>query len=254
MLERSGSGSAERGSDNAIDAIARGLASGMSRREALRKGGAALLGAAALTPSDAWAAATGRCPRHRVRCAGSCCPAGEVCLPPKRKHGKRQCGCPAHTTRCGGQCLQLQSDVHNCGRCGHKCASGQLCLHGQCACPAGDIMCAGACITVAHDPNNCGACGHRCGPNQVCAAGQCATECPPGQTNCNGACVDLGSNPQHCGACASAMCRRSGLFGRHLHRRMPKWTDELQRRLRGSRQQRGALRGVRDGLRRRHDL
>src|SRR2546421_9311171 len=96
----------ERASRNTIDTIARGLATGMSRREALQKGGAVFVGAVLTTPADALAAATGHCPKHRVRCAGKCCPAGEVCLPAARKKGKKRCGCPGHSTRCGSKCVQ----------------------------------------------------------------------------------------------------------------------------------------------------
>ncbi len=91
-----------RTTDTRLDALARGLASGMSRRDVLRAGGAAFIGAAAMTPVDAWAAVTGHCPSHRVKCHGTCCPKGEVCLAPKHKGGKHRCGCPSHETRCSG--------------------------------------------------------------------------------------------------------------------------------------------------------
>ena len=197
-LTRSSSGSA-------LDAIARGLANGMSRREALQKGGAAFLGAVAMTPADAYAAATGHCPHNRVKCNGTCCPPGEVCLPPKKKHGNRRCGCPAHTSLCRGKCSNLQSDVRNCGHCGHKCAPSQVCVHGKCTCAPGQAVCAGACVTLAHDPKNCGKCGHKCGSGQVCSSGNCAAGCPSGHTNCHGSCADLASDAQHCGSCG-AVC------------------------------------------------
>lgn len=189
---------------SSLDMIARGLAGGMSRREALRVGGAALVGAVAISPADAWAAATGRCPHHRVRCHGTCCPAGEVCLPPRRKGGKRRCGCPDHKRRCSGRCVNVHDDVRNCGTCGHACASGQVCANGVCACPSGQAMCSGVCVTLAGDPKNCGACGHACATGEVCAAGQCATQCPAGQANCGGICIDTATDPANCGACGTA--------------------------------------------------
>jgi len=133
-------------SDTALDTIARGLAQGMSRREALRKGGAAFVAAMALSPSDAWARVTGRCPHHRHRCGTKCCPSGEVCLHPKRrKHAKHppkpRCGCPANTKRCRGKCVRVRTDVHNCGRCGHKCGPGHICAKGKCVCPPSHTVC-----------------------------------------------------------------------------------------------------------------
>src|SRR5437763_317001 len=64
----------------------------MSRREALRTGGLAVVGVAAITPADAWAKLTGHCP-HK------------------------------HPHRCSGKCVDTQSDFHNCGACGTVCSS-----------------------------------------------------------------------------------------------------------------------------------
>ncbi len=199
-----GSGLRRTKTESSIDAIARDLASGMSRREAIQKGAAALLGGLLITPGAPWSRLTRRCPHHRVSCAGRCCPRGEVCLPPRHKHGKHRCGCPRSTTRCNGRCVHLQTDVRNCGRCRHACRKGEHCVHGRCVCPAGATVCAGACVTLAHDPHNCGACGHACGPDQVCASGRCTNGCPNGQTNCSRACVDTQTDPSNCGACGHA--------------------------------------------------
>ena len=159
--------------DRSLDSIARGLAGGMSRRDALRAGGAALVGAATVTPVDAWAAVTGHCPHHRVRCHGTCCPPGEVCLAPLQNGGKHRCGCPHHKTRCGGKCVDAHSDPHNCGHCGHKCGVGQHCSSGQCRsqCPAGQTGCAGACVELATNPQHCGACGTVCPAGAACSGG-----------------------------------------------------------------------------------
>lgn len=67
----------------------------------------------------------------------------------------------------------LQSDVANCGQCGHACLPGQnataTCVAGQCnsTCNPGSLDCNqdlsdGCEATVASDPKNCGACGHDC--------------------------------------------------------------------------------------------
>jgi Stigma-specific protein, Stig1 len=195
-----------------LEAVARGLAGGMSRRQALRKGGAVLVATFALSPSDALARVTKRCPHHRVRCNGHCCPAGEVCLHPKRrKHQRRKpkprCGCKPGTVRCKGQCVRLKTDVHNCGRCGHRCGPGQQCQNARCvkSCPPGEAFCGGKCISVSADPNNCGGCGQKCGAGGVCHNGGCLNACPPDYAECKGGCIDLANDGQNCGACG-AVC------------------------------------------------
>ena len=147
------------GRGGTLDAIARGLASGMSRREALRAGGTALVGAAMMAPADAWATITGSCPSGRVKCNTKCCPHGEVCL---GTGTRRHCGCPHHQTRCGTRCVNTQTAFGNCGRCGHRCATGQTCSAGHCHCPTGEVVCSGACVNLAHNHQHCGSCAHAC--------------------------------------------------------------------------------------------
>jgi hypothetical protein len=182
----------------------------MSRREALRSGGAALVATVAMDPADALARVTRRCRHHEVKCNGKCCPPGEVCLhPKKRKHHRRpkpRCGCPAGTVRCKGKCVHLKADVHNCGSCGHKCGPGQMCTKGRCiaSCPPGEAFCAGACVNVTANPAHCGTCGNKCTPGGVCHQGGCLNVCPPGYTECQGGCVDFGNDPKNCGGCGNA--------------------------------------------------
>lgn len=192
--------------DSRLDALARRLAGGISRREALRVGGVALLGAATATPAGAIARLTRRCPAHHVDCHGRCCQKGEVCLPPEHTGGKHRCGCPDKKTRCADECVNLQSDPHNCGRCGHRCGAGQSCVAGQCTteCPTGQTVCAGACVELATDPQHCGACSTACQPGDLCANGQCASECPAGYSECSGGCVDLQTSTGNCGTCGHA--------------------------------------------------
>jgi hypothetical protein len=191
-----------RADESRLDVLARGLAAGMSRREALRAGGAALIGAAMITPADAVAKLTGHCPHGRVHCHGKCCPKGEVCLPPKHKGGTRRCGCPKHHTRCAGKCVDTKSNVHNCGACGHSCGAGQTCTGGVCTgCPAGMVSCSGVCVTLASDHQNCGACGHACASVEVCASGKCASQCPAGMSDCSGSCVNVMTDVANCGSC-----------------------------------------------------
>ncbi len=200
--------------EDALDAIARGLARGMSRRQALRTGGALLLGTTFLTPAQAWAKVKGkpkskRCPRHHVSCNHQCCPPGEICFHPKaKKHGKHApkpkpyCACPPRSKRCKGKCVNTGKDASNCGRCGNTCPPGQFCSGGKCGCPAGRTQCGNTCVNPSSDPNNCGACGHVCAEGTTCASGACVGGgCPAGTTNCSGACVNVTSDPGNCGAC-----------------------------------------------------
>jgi Stigma-specific protein, Stig1 len=194
-------------STGTLDTIARGLARGMSRREALRTGGAALVATVAASPADALARVTGHCSHHRVKCHGKCCPAGEVCLHPKaRKHRPRpkpRCGCRPGTVRCNGTCVALRTDAHNCGKCGHKCGAGQVCTGGRCIskCPAGESVCSGACVSLATNPQHCGKCANKCAPGGVCHQGGCLNSCPSGYSPCQGGCVNLHSDTSNCGAC-----------------------------------------------------
>jgi hypothetical protein len=178
----------------------------MSRRDALRAGGVAFAGAVAMSPADALAKLSGRCPKHHLHCDGRCCPVGEVCLPPKHKGGKRRCGCAHGGTRCGDKCIDVHTDPHNCGHCGHRCAAGEKCSKGTCqpTCTGGETVCSGACVNLQTNPQHCGSCGVACGSTQVCSSGKCVSQCPTGETACNGACVNLQTNPQHCGSCGVA--------------------------------------------------
>jgi Stigma-specific protein, Stig1 len=211
--------------DVATDAIARALAQGMSRREALRKGGLAFAATMAMSPADAFARLRGHCPKHHVKCGKKCCPKGEICIHPKHKHkhgkhAKPHCACPAGTKRqhgkcvstakcingqttCSGTCVSLTHDPKNCGACGHACAAGLVCANSKCvsSCPAPTTNCSGGCVNLDTDPFNCGKCGGSCGAGKECGAGVCVNPCPSGTTTCNGGCVDLRNDPQNCGAC-----------------------------------------------------
>ena len=242
--------------DTPLDAVARGLASGMSRRDALRAGGAAFVGAVAMTPSDAWAAVTGRCPSHRVKCHGTCCPKGEVCLPPKHKGGKRRCGCPAHKTRCGNTCVNLASDPHHCGHCHEKCTSGHSCLHGKCTrsggCASGEVMCAGRCVTLAQQPANCtvpvvhAPRGRRASP--VSARPNVRPDRP---------CVPARASPWRATRRTAERAGRPAarcVLERHLRLGVPGRGNQLLRRLREPVERRHPLRVVRDHMPKRGDV
>lgn len=194
--------------EDTLDGLARRLASGgLSRRESMGLGVAALVSALGMTPVDAWASIAGRCGHHRVSCHGKCCARGEVCLPPRTKGGKRHCGCPHHKKRCGSKCVDLKDNPQHCGACGNACATSETCVSGTCqpaTCPAGQTNCSGHCVNLQNSPQNCGACGHQCGTSEVCSDGACGSACSSGETDCSGACVDLQTDFNNCGACGHA--------------------------------------------------
>jgi hypothetical protein len=81
--------------------------------------------------------------------------------------------------------FDLQTDVNNCGQCGHQCVvvNGVAgCVNGQCVivqCNAGWGDCNGdpadGCETnTLTNPANCGACGNVCSSGMICVNGVCA--------------------------------------------------------------------------------
>ena len=113
--------------------------------------------------------------------------------------------CPG-ATLCSGSCVQTDFDPNNCGSCGNKCATGELCSAGKCAgqCLGGSSECSGKCVDTQIDPANCGACATSCKTGEVCSSGQCASSCLGGSTECSGKCVDTQIDPANCGACATS--------------------------------------------------
>ncbi len=117
-----------------------------------------------------------------------------------------------------------QTDVMNCGACGHACTSAHStggCVGGVCtigACTAGYADCDGnpanGCeSTTASDPVNCGSCFRTCptGANSVpvCTASVCSVTCRAGYGNCNAVAADgceanFAADPAHCGSCTTA--------------------------------------------------
>src|SRR5207244_691059 len=115
---------------------------------------------------------------------GAC---GNLC--PARPHATPTCT----AGRCGYVCLagfgdcnvsaadgcetNLDTDVGNCGACGHACPGGQVCTGGVCGCSTGQMLCSGACVSSQSDVSNCGTCGHVCDTSsgEVCCGGACIT-------------------------------------------------------------------------------
>jgi hypothetical protein len=135
--------------------------------------------------------------RNAVHCGGcgNACGHDEACLsatcvqfdPPDvtcTEAGLSQCA--------AGGCANLRSDPKNCGWCGYRCWSGDICQDGICVietCPADTIRCGNVCTDTNLDAGNCGRCGRRCQFPLIC---------------CSGTCVDIATDRKNCGGCGNA--------------------------------------------------
>jgi hypothetical protein len=221
-----------------FDDFAKLFAQRLSRRAALRTGGAALAGG--LLGLAGQRAAAIAC-----RSIGSTCDKDALCcsaLCAKDRTGRRRCACPPGWADCGGACVDpsaYQADPTNCGGCGATCPRTRcqlaVCTGGTCglapdpamvgrrcddgnACTTGDTCqpdgtCAGTPITCAasdqcHDPGTCNPATGQCS-NPVRANG---APCDDGDActrtdTCQGG-VCIGGNPNTCAA--SDQCHLPG--------------------------------------------
>lgn len=99
------------------------------------------------------------------------------------------CGTGFKCCNVGGEsgCKSVNSDPNNCGTCGNKCNSGEICQNGECkcqggaACQQGEACCDTGCVNVMNDVNNCGQCNVLCDSktSDSCVSGQCACGIQP---------------------------------------------------------------------------
>jgi hypothetical protein len=207
-----------------FDSLAKDLAGGLSRREALRRLGVGLTGAflASLSLRPAWSQAAAcdsivlakcnahsqflcqkkrdRCFRHaRVSDPQVCEQVYRDCLAQKAGDCNSKYGCANGQACCSNTCVNTGTDSSHCGACGVVCTGGKSCVGGQCQCPVDRADC-GSCVDTGTDPSNCGGCGIVCPEGRPCVSGRCNT-C--GAAVCDGVSTDTCTDPDHCGTCAN---------------------------------------------------
>ncbi|MGI5829089.1 MAG: hypothetical protein ACOX8U_02840 [Bradymonadia bacterium] len=110
-----------------------------------------------------------------------------------------------------GVCINNLIDNQNCGDCGNKCNTGELCHRGTCVyCAEGNIICETKCIDPKTNKMHCGAKGEctdaayesinyvgmACADNLICKDSECVCE----GIICDNKCIDPSTNVKHCGA------------------------------------------------------
>lgn len=127
------------------------------------------------------------------------------------------CCTTASSTCCGGStCVNTQTDVQNCGTCGHACGTGESCISGVCVAPSCTGQTCGTFVPGCNDNNNCycwkttegsGFCTSNflCGDHPTCNS---SSDCPSGSKCTQETCC--GDN-----RCSPTICTiDSGPFGR----------------------------------------
>ena len=64
---------------------------------------------------------------------GACSSDPGTTTPPRPMRARIRRSCGAGSQECGGVCTVVGRDPENCGACGTKCATGQVCSQGACA-------------------------------------------------------------------------------------------------------------------------
>jgi hypothetical protein len=201
--------------EHRFDELAKALAEGVSRREALRRLGGGLAGAllASLGVGKSWSQSAGFscndfCSKQGLtgsalgtclqQCRACVSEGGTVCS--ASSSGSVTCCAQPNPACCGTGCCTSPKAC-----CGGKCCPGDSCLPGDICCPP-ESVCAGAiCCSprapiccpggsgvspscVPNDVNNCGTCGNPCRGTEICCPGSspAASACCPTERCCPG--------------------------------------------------------------------
>jgi hypothetical protein len=180
---------------NRFDALTRGLASGITRRSALKRSLAAMAAVVGVGRVAESSAARRPTPTPKpVSCPGQQTWDGAACV------------CPDGTTQCGPACCDAGSTCCDGACCAGTCYGEELC------CPTGQLVCNGICL----DPGLC-CVDSDCGPGYACQGNQCicvpTTTCASQGIQCGPATDDCG-NPLSCGECTEPQtCGGGGTSG-----------------------------------------
>ncbi len=209
--------------EHGFDALVKAIAESGSRRDMLKRVGAAALGIAlssvglSCEPGQTTGPrflrplfdARGRCKKVGQNCRenSECC--SDFCDP-----FTGFCACPSGSVVCSasGQCVPACNPpfVFRPDTCQCVCPPDTVSCGGVTCCASGTTCCGDHCVDLSTDPANCGACGNSCArPNAVtvCASGTCRfLFCQSGWGDCdsnpnNGCEANLLSDPNNCGAC-----------------------------------------------------
>ncbi len=210
--------------EHGFDALVKAIAESGSRRDMLKRVGAAALGIALSSVGLSCEPGRTTGPRFlrplfdaRGRCkkVGQTCRQNSECCSDFCDPFTGICACPNGTVLCSisGQCVPACSPplVFDPNTCQCECLPPSVSCGGTACCAPGTTCCSGSCANLSTDPANCGACGHVCfAPNAegICANGTCQFGCLPGFANCdnnfnNGCETDILFDPNNCGACGS---------------------------------------------------
>lgn len=101
--------------------------------------------------------------------------------------------CDNGETYCVNMCVDLTSSAQNCGECGNKCDSNQICYKSECrdaivAEVCDKTLCSTGCTDITSDNKNCGMCGNVCGENMICKDSTCV--CDSVSYDCDGSMVN----------------------------------------------------------------
>jgi hypothetical protein len=162
-----------------FDTLTRGLATGTSRRQALKTiiislGGIIGLGAVGT------AFGASRCHRNGTgcdtssQCCSGYCDSGGKCTCPPAPACSDSCPCSSGSC-CNGTCTNTLTDRNNCGSCGHTCASGQHCQNGRCVSTCSNGIKDGQETDTDCGGPDCFPCadGKRCLVNSDCISNNC---------------------------------------------------------------------------------
>jgi hypothetical protein len=200
--------------DHSLDDLAKGLARGtISRREAVRLVGAALLGGAlASVPGFAWAQPE----RRRVPDSADC----EAYCTQSFPAGPERAQCLSQGAKGSGPCYECNVDLGVFPAVGpnFQCPPGSVidtdpqfenCCH-NCA-DTGGVLCGAGGLE-----EGCFSLQYNCGNGGTFDPSTCSCICPPGTINCGntngtpGRCVDPLTDSLNCGQCTNACHGRQG--------------------------------------------